>query len=459
MDCLIERRRAYRAPMAHPPNPLPMPTETPDTVRAQYEALPYPARDPADESRRLLRTWLDDLPMINHYCFGGRQSFAHGFRVLVAGGGTGDASIFLAEQLKHTDAHIVHLDFSAASLAVAKARGTARGLNNIEWIHASLLDLPGLGLAPFDYINCVGVLHHLDDPDAGLKALRAVLKPDGALGLMVYAEVGRTGVYQMQELLRLSQTVGADDIAAQIDHARQVLGALPQSNWFKRGEDLYHDHRVGDAGLVDLLLHSRDRAYTVGQLFDWLTDTHGLNLEFTSTYQGRSAYLPHLVGGPDVPAVLARMAWLPKRRQFEIAELLSGKIITHDFFATVSSDTRAPYGQADFVPLFYHEPLTGPELSKIFRQSHGRPFMLDHSHTGIKLMVSPGKYVSRVLFHIDGEKTFREIFDLIRADDTLKGPPPGDEELFADFAPVYEIFNAIDRLLLRHESAQPTVRV
>ena len=58
-----------------------------------------------------------------------------------------------------------------------------------------------------------------------------------------------------------------------------------------------------------------------------------------------------------------------------------------------------------------------------------------------------------------GEKTFREIFDLVRADDTLKGPPPGDEELFADFAPVYEIFNAIDRLLLRHESAQPSMRV
>ena len=30
-------------------------------VKNQYEALPYPARDPADESKRLILTWLDDL--------------------------------------------------------------------------------------------------------------------------------------------------------------------------------------------------------------------------------------------------------------------------------------------------------------------------------------------------------------------------------------------------------------
>ena len=434
-----------------------MPTKNAGAVRAQYEALPYPARNPDDEKRRLLRTWLDDLPMINHYCFAGRQTFAHGFRALVAGGGTGDATIFLAEQLRQTDARIVHLDFSTASMAIAKQRAALRGLNNIEWIHASLLSLPTLDLAPFDYINCVGVLHHLDDPDAGLNALRAVLKPSGALGLMVYAEVGRTGVYQMQDLLRLTRQSDVEDttseqIAADIADAHQVLAALPDSNWFKRGEDLYQDHRMGDAGLYDLLLHSRDRAFTVGQLFDWLVDAQGLNLEFTSTYQGRAAYLPYLVGGPNVPPVLARLAGLPKRRQYEIGELLSGKITTHDFFATHSAKTRAPYGRTDFVPLFYHEPITGPELSRIFRQSHGRPFMLDHSHTGIKLMVSPGKYVSRILFHIDGQKSFGEIFDLVRADDTLKGPTPNDEELFADFAPMYEFFNSIERILLRHES-------
>ena len=73
-------------------------------VHEQYEALPYPSRDPAEERQRLLATWLDSLAMINHYCFAGEQDFKNGFRILVAGGGTGDTTICLAEQLRGTNA-------------------------------------------------------------------------------------------------------------------------------------------------------------------------------------------------------------------------------------------------------------------------------------------------------------------------------------------------------------------
>ena len=42
----------------------------------------------------------------------------------------------------------------------------------------------------------------LADPDAGLRALRGVLKPDGAMHLMLYAPYGRTGIYMLQEFCR-----------------------------------------------------------------------------------------------------------------------------------------------------------------------------------------------------------------------------------------------------------------
>jgi len=54
----------------------------------------------------------------------------------------------------------------------------------------------------FDQIVCTGVLHHLPDPDAGLRALRGVLNADGAMHLMVYAPYGRTGIYMLQEFCR-----------------------------------------------------------------------------------------------------------------------------------------------------------------------------------------------------------------------------------------------------------------
>lgn len=427
-------------------------------VRDQYEALPYPARDPADDRQRLVQTWLDDLPMVNHYCFAGRQSFRNGFRVLVAGGGTGDATIYLAEQLKGTDAQIVHLDLSTASLAIARERARVRGLTNIEWIEDSLLNLPALALAPFDYVNCSGVLHHLPDPDAGLRALRAVLKPDGALGLMVYARAGRSGVYQMQELLRMA-LADERDLARKIGQTRQILASLPAGNWFRRGEDLVQDHRESDAGLVDLLLHPQDRAWSVDELFDWLDDDgygngHGLHLAFTDVQRGRSPYLPHMVLGVKPPDLMAAWRRLPRRRQYAMAELLGGTITMHVLYATAGAHCTAAYGDPDCIPLFFHEPLDGETLARVFASNRGQPFQLQHQHSGVVVTVNPGRYGPQILRLIDGRRSFGAIFAQFRRDWHGKSAAPDDASLFADFAESYDTLNAIDRLLLRHRLAE-----
>jgi ubiquinone/menaquinone biosynthesis C-methylase UbiE len=89
----------------------------------------------------------------------------------VAGGGTGDSTIYLAEQLRELGGEVVYLDVSAASMAVARARADVRGLTNIRWLNDSLMNLPALGLGVFDYISCTGVLHHLESTEAGLAAL------------------------------------------------------------------------------------------------------------------------------------------------------------------------------------------------------------------------------------------------------------------------------------------------
>ncbi len=431
-------------------------------VRNQYEALPYPPCNPQDDHKRLVRTWLEDLPMINHYCFAGKQSFQNGFRALVAGGGTGDATIFLAEQLRHTDAQIVHLDMSGASIALAKERAQIRGLANITWVHDSLLNLPALAaeLGTFDYINCSGVLHHLADPDLGFKALRSVLKDDGAIGLMVYATTGRTGVYQMQELMRL---VNSDEADAQrkIANTRDLLASLPATNWFKRSEDLHHDHKMGDAGIYDLLLHSQDRSYSVGELFDWLGDEahgarsgHGMHLEFTDVQRGLSPYLPHMVLGSKPPAMAAALRRLPRRKQYEMAELMAGTLITHSLYVTRNDRCKAPYGDPEYVPFFYHEPLTGELAAQVFGSNKGQPFMLRHQHSGASVMVNPGKYGAKILALIDGEKTFGEIFDQFRAAWQGKAAAPDNAVLFGDFAESFDVLSALDRLLLRHPSAE-----
>lgn len=424
-----------------------------ESVREQYEELPYPNRNPQDELKRLVTTWVDDLPMINHYCFAGRQGFGTNFRVLVAGGGTGDATIYLAEQLRHANVEIVHVDMSEASIAVAKKRAELRSLNSIRWVHDSLLNLPNLNLGQFDYINCVGVLHHLADPDAGFSALLPLLKPDGAMGVMVYGKIGRTGVYQMQSLLRAIND-GDSDTANKIQRAKDVIASAPMTNWFKRGQELFVDLSGNNAEIFDLLLHSQDRAYSVPELYEWIVDKHDLNLHFTDTGRGYSVYVPRLVVGPRTHEYLNRTNSLPLRKQSEIAELLGGTIKMHSFYVTRHSTTEAPYGDADYVPLLIHEEISGAELATFIEheQKAGPVITINHIHTGIVAEVNAGKYAKYILNNIDGRQTFGEIFEKIRGINKFKKAPPSNDDLFSDFRELFTFLRAIERLLLRHKS-------
>lgn len=309
-------------------------------VREHYETLPYPPRNPADERQRLVRTVGDDLAEMNHYCFKGRQTFQDRFRCLVAGGGTGDAAIFLAEQLRDTKAEIVYLDMSEASRRIAEQRAQTRGLSNIRWITASLLDIPELGLGSFDYVNCSGVLHHLPEPAEGLRALASVLRDDGALFLMLYGRYGRRGVYDMQEVFRalLPDTMSMEEKVAA---ARVVLQQLPPTNYFQRNREQWEGEigagGYGDAGLYDLLLHSQDRAYDVDGIHE-LLEGGGLELVGFTGPQKRSYELRNVLTNP---ATLKLCENLTARQRFAVAEKLSGNVTKHSFYAARTADRTA----------------------------------------------------------------------------------------------------------------------
>src|SRR4051794_37122211 len=146
-------------------------------LAAQYEAYPYPNRDPRDEAKRLIVGSPGHLREIDHWIFGTTRPASRPLRALIAGGGSGDATIMLAQQMQRAGrpGSVTWLDRSAAALKIAQARAAARGLTNINWEQRSLLDLPTSGLGLFDYIDCCGVLHHLPDPEAGLRSLLTVL--------------------------------------------------------------------------------------------------------------------------------------------------------------------------------------------------------------------------------------------------------------------------------------------
>ncbi|MEM6622544.1 MAG: class I SAM-dependent methyltransferase [Pseudomonadota bacterium] len=296
-----------------------------DPVQRQYEAYPYPARDPADEVKRLIEGSPSHPVEIDHYLFQGRRDWSEPFRALVAGGGTGDGLIMLSQKLSDIGcpAEVTYIDMSVASRQIAEARASARGLK-VNFITGDLLSAPELGT--FDYIDCCGVLHHLPDPDAGFRALAQALSPEGGMGCMVYAPYGRSGVYPIQDAFKtLFEGLSPE---TKVAAAQAVLDDLPDAHPFARNQVL-GDHQTSHAGLYDLLLHSCDRAYTITEFAHALTRA-GLGLV---SVLGRQRYDP---GDYDWSAgeLGARLKELTPLQRLAVGEQLSGTIKTHIVYAT-----------------------------------------------------------------------------------------------------------------------------
>ena len=314
-----------------------------DLVQRQYEIYPYPERNPADEAKRLIEGSPSHPIEIDHFLHGGRRDWRQPFRALVAGGGTGDGLIMLAQKLADIGcpAQITYLDLSAASREIAEARAAARGLTGIDFVTADLVMAPEIGL--FDYIDCCGVLHHLKDPDLGFGALAKALAPGGGIGLMVYAPYGRTGVYPLQSALR--RLLGADTPPDQVRLAREVLEGLPATNWLVRNP-LVGDHRDSEAGLYDLLLHSRDRPYTVTELTGAL-ERAGLGVV---SFLEPARYDPRRYLPAD-RELTERVERLSTMEQAALAEQLAGNMKTHIVYAArMGEATEARPDRLDAVP-------------------------------------------------------------------------------------------------------------
>ncbi|MBI1348520.1 methyltransferase [bacterium] len=420
-------------------------------VRQQYEYLPYPHRDPADEKKRLLLTGLDDLSCLNHYCYRGKKNIAAGMRILIAGGGTGDAVVYLAHQLRHTKCDIVYIDLSTASQTVARKRLAARGLENrVRWIHGSLLDLPEMNVGQFDYINCSGVLHHLESPETGLAALRAVMKDDGALGLMVYGQYGRTGIYQMQSLFRLINDPQAD-MGAQVAAVRQMIANLPVCNWYKRGAELFaQPARMSDSEVLDLFLHSQDRAYTVPQLYDFLASS-GLHPAAWSS-ESRVWYQPQIAFRD--PEVLARIQKLPRREQEAACEVFWGSITKHALWATPQPEAVAQWTDPDVVPTWTRSADLFNVRSAMLKTSNPEwCYSLEYSGgTKMQLRITLDDHTRRQVELMDGFRTVESIQGELATAFASKTA----EQIQAECAEVFRLLNSNDLLVLRHKSVRPT---
>lgn len=295
-------------------------------VSAFYDRFPFPG-DPLQDGPPPGYNW--------RWCHRSVLAATHGLipagldqpRILDAGCGTGVSTDYLCHL--NPGADVLGVDISEGALAVARERcarsGAAQQVSSLRQEQRSLLDLQGEG--PFDYINSVGVLHHLDQPEAGLKALAARLAPQGLLHLFLYADAGRWEIHRTQKALTLLQVgSGADGLRL----GRDLFETLPQSNRLAR----HHRERwavdcAPDANFADMYLHPQETSYDLARLFAFV-ETAGLHF---AGFSNPEVWDPaRLLQGE----LLERARNLPLRDQWSLVEQLDPDISHFEFFLSAA---------------------------------------------------------------------------------------------------------------------------
>jgi SAM-dependent methyltransferase len=193
-DALITRQvrepLAEAAAIAAIPALTAIEDETSRVVQRQYEENPYPR-------------WSIVLPTVpTTLAIHLRERFgladAAGGDILIAGCGTGEQSINTAQTFPQSK--LLAVDISRTSLAYALRKSRELGIKNIEYARADILKLGSLGRR-FDYIESVGVLHHMSDPEAGWRVLRALLRPGGVMRIGLYSELARKPLASARALI------------------------------------------------------------------------------------------------------------------------------------------------------------------------------------------------------------------------------------------------------------------
>ncbi len=256
--------------------------EVSSLVRQQYEKRPYPRwvdlALPGDHLTKFPGTIKHianafELKIFDHQIFDVVAP-----KILIGGCGTGQQSI--EEASKYKNSKVIAVDLSLSSLAYARRKTEEFRKENIEYIHADILDLDSL-VEQFDMVQSCGVLHHMNDPMAGWRVLTNRLKVGGLMKIALYSELARADIVKIREEILLND-VGSTDCAMKV-FRKAVINS-----------DKEHHQRMKDLGdfytlseIKDLLFHVQEHRFTIPQIQQCLSE---LGLKFCGFEMDKSKF-------------------------------------------------------------------------------------------------------------------------------------------------------------------------
>ena len=229
-------------------------------VRDQYEVNPYP---------RWINLELPSAPATIAEIVEREQiklfefdiSAVESPRILIAGCGTGQQSIGSAAKYKKSQ--VLAADLSLSSLAHAKRKSEEFGIDNVEYMQADILKLGELG-RKFDLIECVGVLHHMDDPMTGWRVLAGCLKKGGLMKIGLYSQLARQHIVKIRKEIS-QKKIGIGSDAIKVFRQEIINSSEEHHEKILRTADFYSLSTVRD-----LLFNVREHRFKLLQIRDCL---------------------------------------------------------------------------------------------------------------------------------------------------------------------------------------------
>ncbi|HEX7774795.1 MAG TPA: class I SAM-dependent methyltransferase [Pyrinomonadaceae bacterium] len=370
-----------------------------DPIGEFYTNHPYPP--PLENLDRAREMWQDEnVHRAEYHLLWPHKEYRAAFDVLIAGCGTWQAAKFA---LCHPAARVTAIDISPTSLNHTEALKQKYDLSNLETRQLPIESVSDLDRR-FDLVISTGVLHHLVDPNAGLRALKSVLTDDGVMYLMLYAQYGRTGVYMLQDYNR---RLGIGTSQQEINDLTRTLGTLSQHHplvLMMRGS---RDGLDANA-LIDAVLNPRDRAYTVPQLFEFI-ERNGLKF---ARWYWQAPYLPVCGAIAETPHA-SRLAALPELDQYTQMELWRGLITNHDFIVQ-QGDAKNPSFDGEqylgYVPIRRAWTMCAPD--DLPQGAAG--VLLNRTHLFDDLFFSINQEEKQMYEAIDGRRNISEIIETVK---------------------------------------------
>jgi SAM-dependent methyltransferase len=214
-------------------------------VKEMYLKYPYPSPSRETAETNELLNLLRIFEIENKNKFENR-------RILDAG--TGHRIINVAKYFNKCE--FIGVDISNNSLEIANELKKKNNVINIDFVYKNILtDITELG--KFNVILCMGVLHHLSNPQQGLQILAKMLEKDGIVFLYLYGRLGGHKRMLNKELISILLGNQKTDYDLGIKLVRDI-----GFNKFDYGWNLkYKNKEEEDSLIVDSLLHVNESLY------------------------------------------------------------------------------------------------------------------------------------------------------------------------------------------------------